>query len=244
MLIASHQERLSGLHHSCAGHSSGRWACLGFRLGPQLPESRACSHHSPYHGVSQTGAPMERLRQLIHEIHRRGLWQVLGVNKVGGRTDMDALRTLLFFSLSVLLVGACGGDQSTTPEVAHIVALEVQPDAITLDRWGDTVRLVVRGLDAGGSFVSAIPAMWRTSDSTVADVDSDGVVSSWLAGDAILTAAITPQDPGLPSSITVAVTVAIQRNPLCVVPTEFPLQPPVGPAPVWGEVPNAFAGLS
>ena len=84
--------------------------------------------------------------------------------------------------------------------------------------------------------------MWSTSDSTVANVDSDGVISSWLAGDAILTAAITPQDPGLPSSITVPVTVAIQQNPMCVGPTEFPLQPPVGPAPVWGEVPNAFAG--
>ncbi len=29
--------------------------------------------------LRSTGAWMERLRQLIHEIHRRSLWQVLGI---------------------------------------------------------------------------------------------------------------------------------------------------------------------
>ena len=146
------------------------------------------------------------------------------------RLKVTGVHRLLAFGTLFLSV-ACGSDKeptgpdttqpagpdATQPVIASIV---VSPASVTLDRWGDTVSLVVRGLDAGGSFVSTIPAMWRTSDSTVAKVDSDGVVSSWLAGDAILTAAITPPDPGLPSSITVPVTVA--TDPRCDGPSSGP----------------------
>ena len=37
---------------------------------------------------------MERLRQLIHEIHRRALWQVLGSFRLGGWVAFKIVQTL------------------------------------------------------------------------------------------------------------------------------------------------------
>ena len=37
---------------------------------------------------------MERLRQLIHEIHRRSLWQVLGIFLLGGWLAFEVVQTL------------------------------------------------------------------------------------------------------------------------------------------------------
>ena len=37
---------------------------------------------------------MERLRQLIHEVHRRSLWQVLGILLLGGWLALEAVQTL------------------------------------------------------------------------------------------------------------------------------------------------------
>ncbi len=37
---------------------------------------------------------MERLRQLIHEIHRRSLWQVMGIFLLGGWVAFEVVQTL------------------------------------------------------------------------------------------------------------------------------------------------------
>ncbi len=44
--------------------------------------------------LRSTGAWMERLRQLIHEIHRRSLWQVLGIYVMASYAVLGGVDTL------------------------------------------------------------------------------------------------------------------------------------------------------
>ena len=69
------------------------------------------------------------------------------------RLKVTGVHRLLAFG-TLLLSVACGGDKepagpsgTTQPVIASIV---VSSASVTLDRWGDTVSLVVRGLNAGG----------------------------------------------------------------------------------------------
>ena len=65
--------------------------------------------------VSPERSPVARLRQLIHEIHRRSLWQVLGIYLVGSWIALQVVDVLAnnfglptwfpSFALALLIIG-------------------------------------------------------------------------------------------------------------------------------------------
>ena len=145
----------------------------------------------------------------------------------------------LFFATSALLVvSSCGGGGggssapvAPTPTPAQLTSINLSQDTLTLDRWGDSVTISAQAVDQNGNNVSDATITWSSPDTDIAAVDNAGNVTTWLAGDIDLT--VEAAMGGITVSETVAVTVAIQRNTNCQVPTEFPVKGPVAPPRGW-----------
>ncbi len=154
----------------------------------------------------------------------------------------------LFFATSALLVvSSCGGGGggssapvSPTPTPAQLTSINLSQDTLTLDRWGDSVTISAQAVDQNGNNVSGATITWSSPDTDIASVDNSGEVRSWLAGDVDLT--VEASMGGITVSETAAVTVAVQQNPNCQVPTEFPVKGPVAPPSLWDvrRVPTQF----
>lgn len=112
-----------------------------------------------------------------------------------------------------------------------LTSIQLSENALVLDRWGDTAVIDATALDQDGFEVPGTAITWLSSDDTIAAVDNTGNVSTWLGGDVTLT--VEASRDGTSVNNTVDVTVAIQRNPNCTVPTEFPVQGPVNPPSQW-----------
>ncbi|NGP90233.1 FG-GAP repeat domain-containing protein [Fodinibius halophilus] len=144
----------------------------------------------------------------------------------------------------VALLVACGGDGSTTgpeePGNTDPVSLELSEESVILDRWADTAQIKVTAIDEDGNEVETPSLRWNSSDTSIAEVNSEGLISSWYEGEAEITAE-TSSGPSLNASLTAEVV--IQQNPQCTEPTKFPNQPPVNTqTPMWQKVDNPVDG--
>ena len=94
--------------------------------------------------------------------------------------------------------------------VAHIIVTQkpeqmvVASDSAVRVLEGDTVRLRAHALDARGHVVRNKPARWQSSDSTIATVDSTGLLTARGPGRTTLRAAVA----GLESSVSLQVDLA------------------------------------
>ena len=112
-----------------------------------------------------------------------------------------------------------------------LTSIQLSDNALVLDRWEDTATISATAVDQDGFEVPGASISWLSSDANVAAVDNSGNVSTWLGGDVTLT--VEASKDGTTVNNTVDVTVAIQRNSSCTVPTEFPVQGPVNPPSRW-----------
>jgi hypothetical protein len=131
----------------------------------------------------------------------------------------------------------------------EIVEITLSADSLVLDRWADTARVSAVAVDAAGTPVAGISVTWTSSNAEVAAIDEEGLITTWLDGEAEITAEVTitgsaalawaessPQGAaGLQTTATLPVRVAVQRNPLCQVPAGFPAQPGAAQPATWVE---------
>ena len=68
---------------------------------------------------------MERLRQLINEIHRRSLWQVLGISLASMRRLVSALACVLLGNQAALAQARVGPTETADPTVVAFVNVAV-----------------------------------------------------------------------------------------------------------------------
>jgi len=116
-------------------------------------------------------------------------------------------------------------------EPSVLTSIQLSQSSLVLDRWGDSAAITAIAVDQDGFEVMGASISWLSSDAAIAAVDNAGNVSTWLGGDVTLTVEATKDDVTV--NDTVAVTVAIQQNSNCTVPTEFPVQGPVAPPSLW-----------
>lgn len=88
---------------------------------------------------------------------------------------------LLF--LSMMLIAACG---ESGPPVPASVA--VSPASISFASLADTVRLSATVRDENGEVIAGAAVTWASSDPSVADIDTGGLVTSVADGSATITA--------------------------------------------------------
>ena len=103
-----------------------------------------------------------------------------------------------------------GGAVVTVEQVVAVI--EVTPASETLSAIGDTIRLAAQAFDGRGHAVAAVALGWQSSDTSVATVDSVGLVTAVGNGDANV--AVTAGSATSKSAITVKqVVVAIEVAP-------------------------------
>ena len=93
-----------------------------------------------------------------------------------------AVRHGLLF-LSITLVAACG---ESGPPVPASVA--VSPASISFASLADTVRLSATVRDENGEVIAEAAVTWASSDASIADIDTDGLVTSVADGSVTITA--------------------------------------------------------
>ena len=83
--------------------------------------------------------------------------------------------------------GSASGSATVTvaPEVSRVA---VSPTAATMTALGDTLRMAAAVLDLNGREVPGVAVSWTSGDSTVAVVDSTGLVTAVGAGETTVTA--------------------------------------------------------
>jgi len=146
---------------------------------------------------------------------------------------------LIFATSSLLIVSSCGGGGGggppppppPPPAPAQLTSISLSQSTLTLDRWDDSATISALAKDQFGNDVNGATITWTSPDTDIAAVDNTGNVTSWFAGDIDLT--VEASMGGITVSETVAVTVAVQQNPNCQVPTEFPVKGPVAPPRGW-----------
>ncbi len=70
--------------------------------------------------------------------------------------------------------------------VPVLTRLELRPDSVSLTTAAPTAHLHVTPKDAGGNEMTPVPLTWSTSDTTIASVDSTGLVRGLKTGRAIV----------------------------------------------------------
>ncbi len=112
---------------------------------------------------------------------------------------MRALLRPIAAVLTVLVIGACGGDGPTGPPTAASVSVSAPPSA--LSAIGDNVQLTATPLDGRGRTIDALSISWASSDPGVATVTGGNVTAvgngtttiSATAGSAVGTVQVTVQ---------------------------------------------------
>ena len=102
---------------------------------------------------------MERLRQLIHEIHRRSLWQVLVhvdlVTSYGvARRARMFLRLCALSVLTLLAVSCGGGDSPTEPETPVATTVDLSSSSLSFTSLGASEQVTATVKDQNAVLMS------------------------------------------------------------------------------------------
>ena len=95
---------------------------------------------------------------------------------------------LLVLSLCPLLLVTCGRDNPTQQQLEIPVRVVVTPETTNLASAGQTVHLSARALDSVGREVTKTTVTWRSSDTSIARVSTEGLVTAVRKGSVIITA--------------------------------------------------------
>ena len=108
--------------------------------------------------------------------------------------------------------GASGSAAVTVEQVVVVAAVSVSPAADTLLALGDTARFMAEATDTDGNLIGDAAFSWESSDTAVATVGTDGLVTAVANG----TATITATAGGMSGSAAVTVEqvpVAVSVSP-------------------------------
>lgn len=117
---------------------------------------------------------------------------------------------------------------SATATSDRAASVQITPDSVVLQTWGDTARLSAVVKDQFGNVIPGAAVTWSSSDTTLASVNATGVVVSYPAGRAG-TSMITATSQGVRASSKAIVK--LQVNARCMPPTSFPVRRAVGGLP-------------
>ena len=95
---------------------------------------------------------------------------------------------IVCLSLALPLLVTCGRDNPTQSRSQTPTRVVVTPDTADLSSAGQSVRLSAQVIDNTGEQVADAPVTWRSSDSSVATVSVDGVVTAVGDGSVVITA--------------------------------------------------------
>ena len=109
--------------------------------------------------------------------------------------------------LALLLMTSCGGGSGTPGQIPHVSLLNILPQFVFLTA-GNSQQLAASETLNDGSTGIPNSSSWSSSDSNVAGVSSQGVVSALAAGVATITCA----DQGITASTTVTVEPAFSTR--------------------------------
>ena len=109
-------------------------------------------------------------------------------------------------SLVLLVLTTCGKDSPTKPAPPVPARIMIVPSTATLTAIGQTVQLTASVVDQNDSTISEAAVAWTSSDTLIATVSAEGVVTARKNGDARITA--TSGNVSASAGITVSQTVA------------------------------------
>lgn len=142
------------------------------------------------------------------------------------------------------LLAGCQGDsptQSSPPPPAPIqppapnaTTVSVSPDSVVLGAAGDTARFTATVKDQNGNSMTGLTIVWSSSDTTVVQVSSIGLVTTAKPGTAMISATI--------GSLKAAskVAVKLQMNARCRIPTGTPVKGAVAGLPSFARASQGF----
>lgn len=130
---------------------------------------------------------------------------------------MSKVRTLF---LAVLAAGlsACGGSDSTGPEVASIT---ITPADAVMDFLGSTVQFSARVEDQDGDVITGVQVLWSSSNPGVASIDLTGRATALAAGSVQITASAS----GVTGQATLSVSPAPCTTDLQLEPGDYQILP-------------------
>lgn len=118
-----------------------------------------------------------------------------------------ALLTLLVVAPSSIVAG-CGSSVGTEPVAPRVARLAIVPPTPHFAGMavGVSFRFAVEGFDATGALLTELPPVtWTSSDTTVATVDSSGLVVAKHDGRTVITAAVVSGSRTVSDTIGIAV---------------------------------------
>jgi uncharacterized protein YjdB len=117
---------------------------------------------------------------------------------------MKLLRMLRLFTAGIA-VWACSGSEPTAPAAPAVAAVAVTPEHLMLvEQQSATIAAIARAAD--GRIVTGQTFTWSTDDSTVAAVDTNGLITAKRTGSAEITVRA--------AGITAKVYVTVNRVPV------------------------------
>lgn len=150
---------------------------------------------------------------------------------------------------AVVIISACGdADATTSPESTDsrtptenaTAAITVAPGSNTVN-VGDSAKFTAVVKDASGAVRADVSPVWRTANTSIATVRTDGTVSARATG----TTTVTATALGKSATVTLAVVAAGQPTPPpAPAPTPAPTPAPApSPAPVGNTEPSFTSGV-
>lgn len=104
-------------------------------------------------------------------------------------TPLARVATILVVLAATFLAAACGdGTTEPPPDPPRATTVRVDPDAVELTFFGETVQLRADVLDQNGRAMAGAAVTWASDDTSVATVDESGLVTATGMGIAAITA--------------------------------------------------------
>lgn len=112
-----------------------------------------------------------------------------------------------FLILLTVFLGACGSDESADPSSnenieENVSTLEINQDSVTLNQIGQTFQLSAVALNTDGESKSNARITWSSADTSIAEVDSSGLLTARSVG----TVSVVALLGGVNDSIVVTIT--------------------------------------
>lgn len=103
---------------------------------------------------------------------------------------MTKTNRTIVYALAAMMLGACGGGESTTapPDPSIVATVSVTPGANTLVSLDETVQLVGAARNAAGGPAEGAVLAWTSSAPTVVSVSGSGLVTAIQTGTATISA--------------------------------------------------------
>ena len=118
------------------------------------------------------------------------------------------LAPLLVTCLTLLLLTTCGKDSPTKPTPPVPARILISPSTATLTSIGQTIQLTATVVDQADSAIPGATVVWASSDTSIAPVSAEGVVTARKNG----STRITATSGGVSESAAITVSQLVAKN--------------------------------